>query len=98
MKTHWSWLVLVAGLAACSDKPEKVWIVVDLIDPAGRPAQMAFDNPRVPDMTMQDCEGALASAVPTLMEGINSRPESRGSRYVSAKCVPSATDPIKPKA
>jgi hypothetical protein len=89
--------IIAACVVGCSEKPEKVWIVVDLLGADGRPAQMSFDNPAVPDMTLTDCEGALASAVPTLMQGIESRPETKGSQYVSAKCVQSAEDPIKPK-
>lgn len=89
--------VLATALSGCSDDNAKVWIVVDLQTPAGKPAQMAFDNPSVPDMTLADCEQSLQAAVPTLMQGIESRPESKGSRYVSAKCIESAEDPIKPK-
>jgi hypothetical protein len=85
-------------LMACSGKSEKVWIVVDLIAPNGQPAQMAFNNPAVPDMTMAGCEGSLQAAMPALLQGIGSKPESAGSKYVSAKCVQSAEDPIKPKS
>jgi hypothetical protein len=92
-------MALAAGLlSACSGKPDKVWIVVDLVDPNGRPAQMSFDNPAVPDMTLADCEGALSSAVPTLLQGIESKPDMKGSKYISAKCVQSGEDPIKPKS
>ncbi|GAA3075690.1 hypothetical protein GCM10010520_23470 [Rhizobium viscosum] len=97
MKSYNCGAILVAALlAACSGKSDKVWIVVDFTDASGRPAQMAFDNPSVPDMTLADCEGALPSAGPTLMQGILTH--SPGAKFVAAKCVQSAEDPIKPKA
>jgi hypothetical protein len=85
-------------MAACSaaSAAEKAWIVVDLQMPDGTSAQMAFDNPAVPDMTLKDCEGALESATPTLMEHISKQPATKGAKMLSAKCVWSATDPIKP--
>ncbi|MBB3967185.1 hypothetical protein [Rhizobium metallidurans] len=97
MKLYRCGAILVAAmLAACSGKSDKVWIVVDFTDASGRPAQMAFDNPSVPDMTLADCEGSLSSAGPTLMQGILTH--SPGAKFGTAKCVQSAEDPIKPKA
>lgn len=89
-------ILVAALLAACSGKSEKIWIVVDFTDASGRPTRMAFDNPSVPDMTLADCEGALPSAGPTLIQGILTH--SPGAKFNVAKCVQSAEDPIEPKA
>lgn len=64
--------------------------------PDGKSAQMAFDNPAVPDMTLKDCEGSLQSATPPLIGHISQQPATTGAKMVSAKCVWSATDPVKP--
>jgi hypothetical protein len=84
-------------MAGCS-KDETAWVVVELIRPDGTKAQMVFNNPSVPDMTLAECESSLEGAVPTLKEGIESKPETRGSQWVSAKCVMSIGDPIEPKS
>lgn len=89
---------LAAALSGCSDDNTKTWIVVDLQTPQGRHSQMSFNNPSVPAMTLAECEQSLEVAIPTLMQSIESQPETKGSRFVSAKCVASAEDPIKPKA
>ncbi len=93
--SRWGAILVAAVLASCG-KSEKVWIVVDLTEANGRPAQMAFDNPAVPDMTLADCQQALPAAQATLMQGILR--QSPGAKFVAAKCVESSEDPIKPKA
>ena len=98
MKLAKVWL-LAAGvlLAGCSD-PDPVWIVVDFKRPDGTNGQMAFNNPAVPDMTLEDCKGSLQDALPTLMQGIENQPQTKGSVFLNATCIQSAEDPIKPKS
>jgi hypothetical protein len=92
----WLSIATVAAAYGCTDNPN-VWIVVDLKMSDGKTAQMAFRNPAIPDLTLDECERTLEKALPSLMEGIESVPETKGSRLVSAKCVVSIKDPLKPK-
>lgn len=91
----WLILSLVVPVSGCSDDPS-AWIVVELKLVNGKTAQMAFRNPAVPDITLEECDKTLQRALPTLMQGIDSMPETKGSRLVSAKCVSSVEDPLKP--
>jgi hypothetical protein len=71
--------------------------VVELKLVKGETAQMAFRNAAVPNITLEECSKTLQEALPTLMQGIDSAPKTKGSRLVSAKCVLSVEDPLKPK-
>ena len=92
----WLSLSLLAPASGCSDDPN-AWIVVELKLVNGKTAQMAFRNPAVPDITLEECRKTLKGALPTLMQGVDSVPETIGSSLVSAKCVSSVEDPLKPK-
>ena len=76
---------------------EQAWVVVDMEMPGGEPAQMAFNNPQVPDMTLAECKASLEGAMPTLKAAIAAEPRLSGNRFTSARCVMSVGDPIKPQ-
>ncbi len=78
---------------------EKAWIVVDLLLPDGKTVLMTFltDDPPAAPMTLDDCEGALESSTPSLMEHIRRQPMTAGAGLKGARCVWSADDPIKPR-
>ncbi len=76
---------------------EQAWIVVDLARPDGQPAQVAFNNPDAPNMTLAECKSTLQDALPTLLKGLESKSETRGATMRRVACVMSVGDPIKPK-
>lgn len=80
---------------ASAGPADKVWIVVDLQLPNGKPAKMSFDNPSVPDMTLDECEGSKAQALAALSEHVKAATGSAATVILGATCVVSAVDPIK---
>lgn len=70
------------------------WIVASLKMKDGQPGEMAFNNPSVPDMTLEDCEKTLPEALPMIKEMVEKQVPAT---FLEAKCVWSAGDPIKPK-
>ena len=89
-------VALALAASACRER-EQAWIVVELENPGGPPIQMAFNNPRVPNMTLTECERSIPNALPKLQEGIEGRPETKGRRIAKTQCVMSVEDPLKPK-
>ena len=89
---------LALAFAGCREaEPEQAWIVVDLVRPDGQPAQVAFNNPDAPDMTLAECKSTLQEALPTLLNGLESKSETRGGRMRKVSCVMSVEDPSKLK-
>jgi hypothetical protein len=84
------------GVTSCS-KANKVWIVVHLQMTDGTTSEMSFDNPAVPDITLQECKDSLDTARPTLLDHIGKVPRFARAVFVSSECVESAVDPIEPK-
>jgi hypothetical protein len=83
-------------LTACSE-PQKVWIVMEFKGKNGEKGQMAFDNPSVPDMTLEECLESLEDALPNLLNAAYQQPElPAGAEYVGVECVVSETDPLAP--
>lgn len=77
---------------------ETAWIVLNFKMPDGKPAQMAFDNPSAPNITLQDCEAALPVAQTNLIQVARQyAPPLQTAKFESAKCVMSEGDPIRPK-
>jgi hypothetical protein len=93
----WIAILLVTSTAAWGG-PERAWIVLDMEMPNGQPAQMAFNNPNLPDMTLAECKSSLNAAMPSLKAAVDAEPRLRGNRIKSANCVMSVDDPIKPKS
>jgi hypothetical protein len=89
-------LALFLALCACN-QGQKVWIVLDFITEDGQSAQMAFDNPALPDITLKECEESLEEATQSLVTFAKNEPKLKNAKFVSSKCVESETDPIKPK-
>jgi hypothetical protein len=85
--------ILVAPSTGCTGD-NKVWIVVDIKMSNGKSAQMSFDDPSLADVDLQTCEQSLKGAAPILMQEIDGMPETKGSRFVSAKCVQSDQNPV----
>ncbi len=83
--------VLVALTGCTGDN--KIWIVVDVKMPNGKAAQMSFDDPSLADVDLQTCEQFLKNAVPILMQEIDGMPETKGSQFVSSRCVQSEESP-----
>lgn len=87
------------GYEALEAETKKAWIVVDLMLPDGKTVLMTFltyDSPAAP-MSLDDCEGALESTKPSLMDHILRQPMTAGARLMAARCVWSADDPIRPR-
>ncbi len=83
---------MIVVLTGC-DGDNKIWIVVDLKMPNGKAAQMSFDDPSLADVDLQTCEQALKGDVPILMQEIDGMPETKGSQFISARCVQSDESP-----
>lgn len=91
-------LILLALLISSCGERAQAWIVLSFEMQDGQPAQMAFNNPRVPDMTEEECKGALSNAVGSLIQAaIQKEPRLSKAKFKDASCVMSAVDPIKPK-
>ena len=84
------------GLADFHDEKEKAWIVLEFIMPDGKPAQMTFVNPNLRDITLAGCQAALPEAQSALIQSAMKEPLLAKAEYKSAKCIMSASDPIKP--
>jgi hypothetical protein len=85
------------ALSACATSKEKIWIVVSLKMSDGKSAEMTFDNPSVPDITLEECKIHLPKAIPTIMNFVRKEPKLVNASLKSARCVQSIDDPIKPK-
>lgn len=90
-----SWIFGIIHPAQASK--EKTWIVLSLKISDGVPAEMAFDNPALPDITLEECKASLPQAVPNLMIFVKREPRLANAQLVNARCVKSVGDPIKPK-
>lgn len=75
------------------------WIIATFTGADGRPVEMTFNNPGVPDMTLAECEAALPAATESVVAaGRQQEPERLGSaKFVGVRCVWSVDDPLKPK-
>ncbi len=83
-------------ISGCSDD-ETAWIVLEFKAQNGNKAEMAFDNPSVPDFTLEECRATLPKVQSNLISGARKKvPMLRSARFVGARCVMSAGDPIKP--
>lgn len=59
---------------------------------------MAFDNPALPHITLEECKAALPKAQQNLIQAARqTEPRLSSAPFVSARCVMSADDPIKPR-
>ncbi len=83
---------MMVVLTGC-DGDNKIWIVVDLKMPNGKVTQMSFDDPRLADVDLQTCEQTLKGSLPILMQEIDGMPETKGSQFVSARCMQSEESP-----
>ena len=77
LKSALSSISMLALASACSQR-EQAWIVVDMEMPDGEPAQMAFNNPAVPDMTLAECRSSLDEARPNLEAAVAANPGCAG--------------------
>ena len=82
--------------AQVSDK-EKIWIVLSLQTTEGRSSEMAFNNPALPDITLDKFIAALPQAIANLMDFVKREPRLANAQLINARCVKSMSDPIKPK-
>lgn len=89
--------VFLASSGCEQAEQKQAWIVVHLVTPDGQPAQVAFNNPDAPDMTLAECKSTLEAALPTLLKGLEGKPETRGGKMRKVSCVMSVEDPSKPK-
>lgn len=89
--------VLRTASAYAQSENEKVWMVADFADKNGRPAQMSFNNPSLPNLTLKECQGAIENARPFLTENIRSVTGFPAASITKIECVASASDPIKPR-
>jgi hypothetical protein len=89
---------MVLGVAAC-DRQGKPWIIVSFQASDGKPVEMAFDNPRVPDMTLAECEQSLAGATPVVESLARAREPTvlAEATFTGSRCVWSASDPLAPE-
>jgi hypothetical protein len=89
--------VLLTTNHASRGADKKVWIVLEFKTSDGQPAQMTFDNPKVPDTTLSECKSALPKIQDTLVGQARARePALRDAVFESASCILSADGPIKP--
>ena len=94
-------LALVAAttlfvVSGCSDD-EKAWIILEFKTQNGK-AEMSFDNPSVPNITLEECRATLRKVQSNLIPAARKKvPMLRSARFVGARCVMSAGDPIKPR-
>ncbi len=92
-------LIVAIAFMASSCGDEQAWIVLEFKLKNGGPAEMAFNNPSSPDITLSECKAALDQASANLIDAAVKRaPILRSATFVSAKCVMSVDDPIKPKS
>lgn len=90
-------VLFVLSTVSCGERAQ-AWIVLSYEMEDGQPAQMAFNNPAMPDMTEDECKRALPSAVDSLSKAaIQKEPRLSKAKFKGASCVMSAVDPIKPK-
>jgi len=75
---------------------EKVWMVVDFTAGGSRSAQMAFNNPSAPELSLADCQAAIPQATPNLLDHIRQTAGDPSATITAVHCVESASDPIKP--
>ena len=87
---------LVLASQANAAGKEKMWIVLNFKTSEGTPAEMAFDNPSVSDITLEECKATLPKAIPNLMNFVRQEPKLANAQLLNARCVQSADDPIKP--
>ena len=82
----------------CEGNDEQAWVVLEFRTTDGEDAEMAFNNPQNPDITLGECEAMLPEIEKDLVEMAREKePRLKGTTFVSSKCIMSATDPIKPE-
>tara|TARA_Y100000031_G_C8026594_1_gene295158 strand:+ start:347 stop:646 length:300 start_codon:yes stop_codon:yes gene_type:complete len=91
-------LVGVLAYSAYAGQKPQAWIVLNFRLANGQPGKMAFKNPLVPDLTLDECKADLPGLKPNLIDmAITREPMLRGAKFESAHCVMSVQDPIKPQ-
>lgn len=89
-------------LAVCrpvwGDQKTQAWIVLSFKLTNEAPGEMAFNNPAVPDITLDECKAELTNTVPYLISAAIARqPMLKDAKFENAYCVLSVQDPIKPQ-
>ena len=87
---------MMFAMSGCGEG-EKAWIVLEFKMKDGTKSEMVFDNPRDPNRTLAECKASLRGAQRNLLRAARQKvPRLRSARFVGARCVMSAGDPIKP--
>lgn len=81
-----------------SEKPQKVWTILEFQMPNGEKVEMTFHNPSFPEATLADCNNALAIAKSDYVQTAKATaPALKEAQFVGARCEVSKDDPLKPK-
>lgn len=90
-------IFFVLLMSSCGPRGQ-AWIVLSFEMEDGQPAQMAFNNAAMPDMTEDECKKAIPAGIDSLLRAaIQKEPRLSKAKFKDAHCVMSAGDPIKPK-
>ena len=89
-------LTALLAMPTVARAQDQAWIVLEFIFDDGKPAQMAFNNSAVPDTTELECKKSLPNIQQSLVKAaIQKEPRLAPAKFIGARCVMSAEDPIK---